>query len=219
MRRSRTALALSTGALAIALAVLAACGGEGEAGSRENTGRTAFSGYVRTPALEVDGVTLPALDGTPQEMTARRGGLRLVYFGYTSCPDVCPTTMATVREALRTLPEVDRGRVDVVMVTIDPARDTAERLTTYLATFVADGKALRTDDQELLRKVTNAFGADYRITPVPDGDPEVSHTGDVYAVDDAGTVVIAWPFGIAAKPLRADLVRLLDGELPPTNPT
>jgi len=220
MRHFGSPRVVLTDAVVVILLATTACGAANTADRADTSTRTKpFAGYVRTPPLQVAGVSLPTVDGTVVGMAAKPGGFRLVYFGYTFCPDVCPTTMATVREALRTLPEADRSRIDVAMVTIDPARDTAEDLSAYLTTFVADGIAMRTDDQELLRAATAAFGADYRITTIPDGDPEVSHTGDVYAVDEEGEVVIAWPFGIAVKPLRGDLIRLLDGDRPSSDPT
>lgn len=169
---------------------------------------------MRTPPLDVSAVTLPTADGTPASMAARRNGLRLVYFGYTFCPDVCPTTMTYVKKALSSIPAKDRDRVEVDMVTIDPARDTAEKLQTYIQAFVPNGRALRTDDPDALRRAAEAFGANYRVTTGTDGEEEVSHSGDLYAVDDAGTVVLAWPFGTTPSAIEHDLVRLLRGERP-----
>ena len=142
-------------------------------------------------------------------MVARPDGLALVYFGYTYCPDVCPTTMSDLRRALGELPDGEADRVDVAMVTIDPARDSAEVLEGYVGNFIADATALRTDDPELLRSAADAFGADYAVEQTPDGEFEVSHTGEVYAVDDSGTVVMQWPFGTGSESLARDLESLL----------
>ena len=79
----------------------------------------------------------------------------------------------------------------------------------YVTNFVDDGLALRTDDDAALRTVTDAFGADYEVTTDDDGDIEVSHTGELYAVDDAGTVVMQWPFGTSYESLARDLRSLL----------
>lgn len=206
-----------TAALVALSMVAVACGsGTGSAG-RTTTTRTRFSGYVRSPAPNVGGVVLPSTDGTPVKMVAEPGGLLLVYFGYTFCPDVCPTTLAYVKKALASLPAAERERVRLVMVTIDPARDTAQKLATYVASFVPDGTAVRTDDQELLRSATAAFSADYKVVAGADGQEEVSHTGDLYAVDDKGEVMIAWPFGSTYKAISGDLTRLLDGQRPPSD--
>jgi protein SCO1/2 len=174
-----------------------------------------FSGYVRDPQPDVGTVTVPAADGTPVAMAAEPGGIRLVYFGYTFCPDVCPTTMSDVKRALASLPPEQRERVQVDMVTIDPARDTGEKLTEYVTTFVPDATALRTDDPAALRAAASAFGANYSVEPGPEGEPEVSHTAELYAVDDTGRLVLVWPFGTTYEDLGADLSRLLAGERPP----
>lgn len=201
--------------VAIALSVSACGSGDGgrSAGTTTTT-KHEFSGYVQSPPARVATVNLPGADGDPVKMMAEPGELLLVYFGYTFCPDVCPTTMAYVKKALSSLPSEDRDRVKVVMVTIDPARDTAAKLTDYLKAFVPDGAAVRTDDQTLLRSATGAFGADYKVTTAADGTIEVSHTGEVYVVDDTGTVVLAWPFGTTPKDIHADLARLLAGDRP-----
>lgn len=192
---------------------VAGCGGgDGTAGS--STTAAEFSGYTRTPAPSVASVTLPAADGTEVGFAAPPGGVRLVYFGYTSCPDVCPTTLSDVKRAVASLPEAGRPKVSVDMVSIDPARDTAEKLTEYVTTFVPSGVAVRTDDDARLRAAARAFGADYEVTPGADGTPEVVHTAELYAVDDQGRVVLIWPFGTARDDLARDLRRLLAGERP-----
>src|SRR5690606_40197961 len=85
--------------------------------------------------------------------------LLLVYFGYTSCPDVCPTTMADVSAALVDLPPDKAGRVRVAMVTVDPERDTDEILAGYLAHFFSRGIALRTDAPTAIEAAAAAYGA------------------------------------------------------------
>ena len=209
-------------ALAVVLfgATAAACGSDGDeastpdeaAGGESPEGPEAdtYSGYVVDPPVTVDSVVLPLADGSGDfQMVAEPGGLEVVYFGYTFCPDVCPTTMADVRKALAEMPADEADRVGVAMVTIDPARDTQEVLDGYLANFVDDGVALRTDDDALLRASTDAFGANYEVSTNTEGDIEVSHTGELYAVDDTGTVVMAWPFGTSYESLARDLRSLL----------
>jgi protein SCO1/2 len=203
-----------------AMGLLVACGSDDAAGPSSSTTAAddgQFAGYTREPVPSVRDVSLPAADGTPVAMPASQpGGLRIVYFGYTSCPDVCPTTMSDLKRALATLPEDQRAKVQVDMVTIDPARDTAEKLPEYVTTFITDGTALRTDDQAALRAAADAFGADYSVEPGPDGEPEVKHTAELYAVDDAGNIVMIWPFGTTSKDIGEDLARLLDGDRPTT---
>jgi protein SCO1/2 len=196
MRRRAAVVTLVTG-----LAALAACGGDD---AHELTG------YTRDPAPQVDGVALPDVsrDGEPFAFRATEQGVLLVYFGYTNCPDICPTTMADVRGARRELGD-DAERVDLAMVTVDPDRD-AEILTDYVQSFVDDAHALATDDPAALLQAAEPFGVSYEVATTPSGEIEVGHSGYLFAVDDAGTLVLTWPVGVAKDDLLADLEVLLD---------
>ncbi len=186
-------------ALATVAVAVTACGG----GSRQ------LVGYTRDPAPKVDAVALPDVsrDGEPFEFRAADGELLVVYFGYTNCPDICPTTMADLRRALAELGDA-AGRVQVAMVTVDPARDT-DVLTEYVQDFVADAHAIATDDQAALRSVAEPFGVSYEVVTAPDGTVEVGHSSFLFAVDDTGTLVVTWPFGTTADDLAADIEQLL----------
>lgn len=197
MRRRSCAAVFAAG-----LAVLAACGGGDDAAE--------LTGYTRDPAPQVDTVALPDISrgGEPFEFRADEGGVLLVFFGFTNCPDICPTTMADTRGALRDLGE-DAGRVDVAMVTVDPDRDT-EILTDYVQSFVDDAHAIATDDPAALRRAAESFGVSYEVTTSPSGEVEVGHSGYLFAVDDAGTLSLTWPVGVSKDDLAADLEVLLD---------
>lgn len=191
-------------ALAVAMGLTAAaCGG--------SSGTTSFAGIVREPAPDVSGVTLPeaSANDAPMAFRAAPDGLLVVYFGYLSCPDVCPTTMADIRTALTGLSAADRARVEVAMVTIDPGRDTDDALTAYVRAFVPGGRAARTADDTKLRAAADAFGADYDVRTSSDGVVEVSHTAYVYVIDGSGRLRLTWPFGLKAPEMRNDLHRLL----------
>lgn len=196
MRRSRTALFV----LVLALAV-AACGGP-----------ASLKGAVRNPPLEVGTLSLPGPDGREVTMKAEPGGLLLVYFGYTSCPDVCPTTMADISEALTELHPDQAEKVTVAMVTVDPERDTLERLDDYLGHFFSRRLPLRTEDFDRLSAVTAAFGVQWEIEEHEPGDQayDVAHTALTYVVDDTGTVRVEWPFGFSSEDMAADLAALLE---------
>ncbi|HEX5367761.1 MAG TPA: SCO family protein [Acidimicrobiales bacterium] len=204
-RRPRRALL----ALVVAGLLTAGCAGDGGGTETGGAGST-VTGIERDPAPDVSTVALPdaAAAGRPFRTVAGDGSLLLVYFGYTSCPDVCPTTLTDLRTARRRLGDA-AGRVDLAMVTIDPARDTGEVLTRYVRSFVPGAHALRSDDPAALRAAADAFGADYSVSPGPSGRPEVVHTGNLYVVDDTGHLVLQWPFGTAAGDMAADLALLL----------
>lgn len=202
MRRPalRTTSVLVIGVLAL---VAAACGSDEPA---------PFAGFERTPTPVVDERQLPAIeaDGSEEAFTFRAadGELLLVYFGYTSCPDVCPTTLSDVRRASDRIGD-DAERLDLAMVTIDPLVDTPDVLTGYVRSFVPDATAVRTLDEGALRPVADAFGADYG-TLEQNGEEQVFHTGSLYAVDDAGQLILTWPFGVTTEDLERDLSRLLE---------
>ncbi len=189
----------------VGLAVkLAACGSDEAARS--------LSGVIRTPPLEVGGVVLPdetpGANDAPFEMRAPRDGLLVVYFGYTSCPDICPTTLSDIGRALRDL-GVPARRVDVAMVTVDPERDSGEIIASYLDHFVRRGHALRTTDPVQQEAAQNAFRVVARR--IPEGETySLEHTAITYVVNDAGTVVLEWPFGTSSRDMSLDLDFLLD---------
>ncbi len=198
----RRAALMPRAVIAVVLAFLAvACGGQRE-----------LAGYVRTPNPSLAGVVLPILGdaGGERELVADDDGLLIVYFGYTNCPDVCPTTMQDLRIALREIDDADRDRVDVAMVTVDPDRD-IPILPDYVTSFFPDGIALGTEDAVQLLTAAEAFGASFSVTEADDGTIEVAHSGSLYAVDDTGGLLITWPFGLERAALRADIEDLLAG--------
>ncbi len=169
------------------------------------------AGIVRDPAPEVGSVSLPDLDadGRAFPFVAGAGGVLVVYFGYTSCPDVCPTTLADLRRAMADMDEAES--IAVAMATVDPDRDTPEVISGYLHSFFPEGHPLRTEDDAELRAAADAFGADYDVTTSEEGDVEVAHTGFLYAVDDQGQLALTWPFGTTWEDIQGDLRWLLHG--------
>lgn len=202
MRAARLAM------VALVLAASAGCAGQG------------LSGVVRAEPLEVAAVALP--DVTPPDlraggvvgadgrlaMRAAPGRLLLVSFGFLNCPDVCPTTLADVRAALRRLDAAEAARVDVAFVTVDPDRDTPAAMAEYLAGFLPRFHAVRAE-AGALAPALDAFLARAEVTVAPDGTVEVAHSAVLYAVDATGRVVVEWPFGTGATALAEDLRILL----------
>ncbi len=200
MTRAMRALAMLT----LAVTALAACGGGDDAG---------FAGYSRLPAPQVGEVSLPRADGTGDvAFRADDGGLLLVYFGYTNCPDFCPTTLADLKVALNRVGDAATA-VDVAMVTVDPERDLAI-LDDYITSFFTDGIALGTTDPTVLTAATEPFGVSYLVTQNDAGGTDVAHSTQLYAVDDTGSLVLTWPFGIETQELADDIADLLAGVRP-----
>ncbi len=181
-------------------AIVGACGA--------NLAEEPLAGIVRSPEPSLADLSLPDRTGKDFMMRAESGRLLVVYFGYTACPDVCPTTMADLSAALQNLGD-GADRIDVAVISIDPGRDTQEIIDGYAASFVEEATGLRTEDQDLLRSVTEGFGADYLVKVAEDGTIEVGHTGFLYAVDDNGNLVVSWSFGTPALDIERDLSILL----------
>jgi protein SCO1/2 len=191
--------------VAVGMAVLTACGGSGHD----------LVGLQRDPEPQVDATPLPDVSdgGTPFTLRAPQDGLLVVYFGYTNCPDVCPTTLANLKVALGDLGD-DAERVQTAMITIDPDRDLPV-LARYVQSFVPGAHALATADQATLRAVAGPFGVSYEVRTSPSGEVQVAHSSYLFAVDDHGKLVITWPVTsdaettTSSKDLAADLRVLL----------
>lgn len=200
----------------VAACALVAALALGACGSGE---QSQLAGAVLDPLPVVAGITLPDAtnDLQPFELKADPGSLLIVYFGYTNCPDFCPTTMSDVKLARSRLDEPER--VSVAMVTVDPERDFVEKpelcegivLSCYVRSFVDDAHALGTDDAGALQQAAAPFGAAYNVLKSGD-EVVVEHSTYLYAVDDQGRIAVSWQFGIPIDDLVADMEILLDRE-------
>jgi protein SCO1/2 len=191
-----------TALVALVALLLVACGEDKQA--------KVLSGYQLDPPPAVGTLALPDASAADSDFTfkAAPGKFLVVYFGYTQCPDVCPTTLNEVKKALKHIGD-NASSVDVAMITIDPDRDSGELLTNYVQGFIPGSHSLRTEDQTQLQSVAEGFGASYSVTKSAAGAVEVSHSGNLYVVDPAGTVVLEWPFGLKADAIATDLEILL----------
>lgn len=134
----------------------------------------------------------------------------VVYFGYTNCPDLCPTTMSAVRVAKKKIGDL-AAQVDLAMVTVDPQRDTGTVLNKYLASFSERYHAIVPKSDDELAGMKDAFQASSSITTNTLGNVEVSHSGTAYVVGPSGDVVVEWPFGLQADSMAKDLRLILNG--------
>ena len=185
---------------AVVVATVAGCGGERQ-----------LVGLTRDPEPAVDVAPVPDVSrgGEPFRFVADKDGLLVVFFGYTNCPDVCPTTLAELRRGLDEIDPDEVARIDAVMVSIDPDRD-REVLADYIDSFVPDAHAVATDDDTLLQQIAVAFGVSYQVTTRPNGDVDVSHSDTgLFAVDDTGSLVLTWPYGSSSDDIAGDLEQLL----------
>ncbi len=158
------------------------------------------------PARERPSFTLVDTEGEPYDFTSQTTGkLTLVFFGYTNCPDVCPVHMATIAQALE---RVDVP-VDVVFVTTDPARDTGERIRSWLGSFDPEFVGL-TGSLTDIEAAQAAMGAAVAIAEAPDddGDYLVGHTSGVFVITPDDKVRLVYPFGTRQEDWVDDLPRI-----------
>jgi protein SCO1/2 len=165
----------------------------------------------------VRGVTAPAAIGGPFQLTDQSGATvteknlqgkpSIVFFGFTHCPDVCPTALFEMSEILRAMGK-DADRVNAYFISVDPERDNATAMKDYLSSFDPHLKGL-TGDPEAIAKVLSAYRVYAKKVPLKDGDYTMDHTALTYLMDRDGKFVA--PFNLNRKPdeAAADLKKYL----------
>ena len=186
-----------------AVALVAGC--DRTAGDR---GRPTFHFTDITGAEFARKLELTDTDGKPRSLADWRGKVIVVFFGYTQCPDVCPTTMAELAQ-IRTQLGADGDRLQTVFVTIDPERDTPEVLKAYVANFGPNVVALRGDAGQ-----TAAAAKEFKVfyAKVPGktaGSYTMDHSAASFVFDPAGRVRLFVPYGADTKLLTGDVKQLL----------
>jgi len=162
------------------------------------------AGSFEPPRAAPDFV-LAGSDGGALQLSKLHGKVVLMSFGYTHCPAVCPTTLATLAEARRSLGK-DAGAVQVVFVTVDPERDDVATMRQYVAAF--DPSFLgATGKPEALAAVRRSYGVVARKVPLGDGYG-VDHSSSIFLIDREGRLRAQMPFGRDARDFAHD-VRLL----------
>ncbi len=163
--------------------------------------QTELPGVVRDPAPSAAGLVFDdhaaGDDPVEADLVPGPGGITLVYFGYLSCPDMCPLTMSDLAQARQLVGPELADHTNVAFVTVDPARDEPEDLRRYLEHFFDDGfLALRAPDDAALEDAAETLGVRYELEDHAPGERyEVAHSAITYVVDDSGAVVRELPFG------------------------
>lgn len=163
-------------------------------------------GIVAGEYRDVPDVTLVNQDNKLMKLGALKGKPFLMSFGYTYCPDVCPMTLSDFRRVKRELGDAGED-VNFVFVSVDPARDSPERLKRYVQTFDPEFVGLTGDDASL-QKLVYALDGLYEKQKPNEGDPNsytMAHTSFVYLFDENGKWKMKYPFGTPVDVLTADL--------------
>ena len=162
---------------------------------------------VATPAAIGGPFQLTDQSGQPVTENNLKGRPSLIFFGFTHCPDVCPTSLFEISEVLRAMGK-DAGKVNAFFVSVDPERDTQGAMKDYLSSFDPHLKGL-TGDPEHVSKVLTAYRVYAKKVPLKDGDYTMDHTALIYLMDRDGHFVA--PFNLKRTPeeAAADLKRYL----------
>lgn len=183
------------------LAVLAACGPR----QRNDFKATDITGADFGRRLE-----LTDHNGVKRSLADFRGKLVVLFFGYTHCPDVCPTTLSDVAAAFKQMKPEAAGQVQVLFVSVDPERDSPEMLRQYVPYFHPSFLGLH-GSPEQVATAAKEFRIHYRKHVEPGAsDYLVDHTAGSYVLDKAGRLRLFQPFGHPPADIAHDLKLLLE---------
>ena len=174
--------------------------------SKPNSFRGTMYAEPYPPAPEIE---LIRANGASFRLREMRGNTVLLFFGYTSCPDVCPTTLAELKQALEKLDEEDAKQVQVLFVTVDPERDTPERVQEYVNHFNTDFIGLSGTEPELA-EVWQDYGV---FRENVEGNSAagylVDHTARLTLIDRNGNLRLSYAFDTPVDNIVHDLKLLL----------
>jgi len=204
-----------TAGIALLLLALVA-GGCGSASTTPDvpatpTPQEGYHGTVIEPAAEMPPFELIGVDGDPLSSEDYRGRILAVYFGYTHCPDICPLSLGILKRAVESLTPEEQEQVAVLMVAVDPERDTPEVLGRYVALFHPDFEAA-TGDPAVVSDVLASWGVEVTRSPVEDGRYTVSHPASIYFLDRQGRWVLALDHSQSAEHFADDMRRLIQSD-------
>lgn len=188
-------------ALFLAVALAAGCGERG-AGSKFRLTDITGADFGRELSL-IDH------NGKPRTLADFRGKVVVIFFGFTHCPDVCPTTLAELAQVAKELGDEAR-KMQVLFVTVDPERDTPEVLRRYVPSFDPSFLGL-SGDAEATARAAKAFKIYYQKQPLPDGGYSVDHSAGTYILDQQGRLRLFARYGAGAPALLHDIRILLKG--------
>lgn len=172
-----------------------------------------FNGGEISPAAAAPALALTDQNGEPYTLTQEKGKVALIYFGYTTCPDLCPTTLndfAIVKDGLSTDEAAD---VEFIMVTFDPERDTQARMQEYLNFFDPEFIGLRGDDAQT-EQFLKEYGVTIKRVEYPNSSTGylIDHTALIYVIDKEGKLRLTYPYGTDPTMITEDVQHLISEE-------
>jgi protein SCO1/2 len=153
-------------------------------------------------------------DAGPVDTRSLRGNVVLVFFGYTYCPDICPTSLTTIGQALDALTPAESSRVRTLFVSVDPERDTPARLKDYVH-FFHPGMIGVTGSAAEIAQAAKLYGAAYARQDVASVGYVIDHSGWTYVLDPNGQMVARLAHGVSAGQLVGEIRKWLPTSTPP----
>ncbi len=167
-----------------------------------------FHGTLLQSPDEAPDFTLKASNNQDVSLSDFRGKVVMLYFGYTFCPDVCPATLAEVATALDILGK-DTDKIQFIMISVDPGRDTPEKMAEYVAHFHPDLLGV-TGNSDTIAKLTTLYGVFFEKHEGTEATGYlVDHTATVTVIDQDGHVKLIFPFGLAGEDIAEDISYLI----------
>jgi protein SCO1 len=168
-----------------------------------------FAGQALVPPPAAMDFTLQTSDGSEFKLSQQRGKVVLLSFGYTFCPDVCPTALVELSQVRARLGDAAK-RVQMVFITLDPERDTPERLGIYTKTFDPTFIGL-TGSAEQLAQVRTMYGviAEKEAVAGTSAGYLIAHSAYTYVIDPEGRLRVLFPFGLSIEEMADDIKQLL----------
>lgn len=165
--------------------------------------------YYVEPFPVAGEIDLARADGSVFKLSEERGSIVLLFFGYTSCPDVCPTTLAEMKLAVEALKPAEADQIKVVFVTVDPERDTPERVQEYVDHFSTSFIGLSGEESELT-KVWSDYGIfREKVDSESATGYLVNHTARILLIDRNGDLRVSFPYDAPVEDIIHDLKLVL----------
>ena len=173
-----------------------------------------FYGFRLFPSKDAYDFNLIDQNGQPFQLSKLKGKVALFTFGFTHCPNICPTTLMDLATVYKALPAADRNRVQILFISVDPDRDRPEVLKNYIPYF-DPGIAGLTGSKDAIDRAVNAYGASYEISRQP-GDPpgvySVNHSAFTYLVNSRRKLELLYDYEKLAntKGIVSDIEKVLN---------
>jgi len=193
---------LLASALLVSVLLLAGCSQEYD-----------FRGTPYDPVIPAPSISGVNLDNAPFVLSELGDRVKVVFFGYTFCPDVCPLTLANMKGVYETLSEAERAETAFVFVTVDPARDTPERLAAYVGAFNPTFFGVQLSEDELVRaKKDYGVYAEKRVLESSQSaaDYLIDHTAFVYIIDKDNNLREIFPHDAPKADIAVDIAHLVN---------